>query len=142
MKEIKQLHLARADRELLAACDALNLDRAITAIFNGANVNTEDPRDHLMPVDILAGFAQEAQIAPDFRDKVRQILMLLLMHHADPDGIAARRPAETQATPLEIFDRYMPGGICSQLLARAGAHTHCAADRPANTPEAMAQERL
>ncbi len=138
----KNTHLSRADRELLAACDALDLDRALTAIFNGADVNTEDPRDHLMPVDILASFALEAGLAPAFRDKVRQILMLLLLKNADPDGIASVRQDPTRETPLELFDRHMPGGICSQLLVRAGAHTHAPAERPAKTPEAMAQERL
>lgn len=142
MKELKQLDLTRADRELLAACDTLDLDRAITAIFNGADVNTEDPRDHLMPVDILAGFALEAQMAPDFRKKVRQILMLLLIQHADPDGFCGIRHDDSRETPLAVFDKQMPGGICSQLLARAGAHIHCAAENPASMPEAMAQERL
>ena len=138
----KNTRLTRADRELLAACDALDLDRALTAIFNGADVNTEDPRDHLMPVDILASFAMEAGLAPDFRDRVRQILMLLLMKNADPDGIAGIRQDTSRETPLVLFDRHMPGGICSQLLTRAGAHANSPADRPARTPEAMAQERL
>lgn len=142
MQSQKNSHLSRADRELLAACDTLDLDRALTAIFNGADVNTEDPRDHLMPVDILASFAMEAGIAPDFRNKVRQILMLLLLKDADPDGISGIRQDTSRATPLELFDQHMPGGICSQLLARAGAHTHAPAERPASTPEAMAQERL
>lgn len=134
--------ISRADRELLAACDALDLDRALTAIFNGANVNTEDPRDHMMPVDILASFALEAELAPDFRNKVRQLLTLLLLQHADPDGINGSRKDVSRATPLQLFDRHMPGGVCSQMLARAGAHSHSAAERPARTPDAIAQERL
>ena len=136
--------LTRADRELLAACDTLDLDRALTAIFNGANVNTEDPRDHLTPLDILAGFAMEAGIAPDFRDRVRQLLTLLLLKNADPDGIAGRRHDYSRTTPLEEFEQHMPGGICSQLLSRAGAHAPQSpeADSPANMPDAMAQERL
>lgn len=142
MKLQKNMNLSRADRELLAACDTLDLDRALTAIFNGADVNTEDPRDHLMPVDILASFAMEAGIAPDFREKVRQILMLLLLKDADPDGISGIRQDSTRETPLALFNQHMPGGICSQLLVRAGAHTHCPADRPASIPDAIAQERL
>ena len=119
-----QIHagLRPADRKLFAACDALDPEAVREALEAGADVNAEDPRYHLLPIDVVAEFAPEAGCFPRFRARVRRILCELLFHEACPDGAAGFLPDSDRETPLAVFERDAPGDFCAELLECAGGH--------------------
>ena len=121
-KNRSAVRLSAADRRLFAACDALDPDAVRKALEAGANVNAVDPKYRLLPIDVVAEFAPEAECFPRFQARIRRILCELLFHAACPDGAAGFFGDSTRETPLAVFERDAPGDFCGEMLECAGGH--------------------
>ncbi len=119
--ERARCRLRKADKKLLDACDALNCQKVAAALKEGADINIQDPQYHLTPIDIVAGFALEAELSQKFQTLVISVLEELLKNGACPDGAAGCGGTPGRKTPWACFREYSPGGICCRLLQQAGA---------------------